>query len=117
MAELTDVATEVADKVVEEADHIVTITGRFTGREKRIAVTGVVVGAIAVAVAAAINERQMRKRYAEQAEAEIDQIREHFRARQVAREEKPSLDELKGVVEDAGYHPHRVPETRHIRYR
>lgn len=107
MAEVTEAAieaaTEAADKVIEEADHLVTITGRFTGREKRIAMTGVVVGAIAVAVAASINERKLRQKYSQLAEDEIDQMREHFRARTVAREEKPSLEELQEVAEEAGY--------------
>lgn len=103
MAEVTEVATEVVDKVVEETDHIAEVSGRLSGREFRLFMAGVVVGGIGVAVGAAINERRLRQKYSQLAEDEIDQMREHFRARTVAREEKPPLEELKGVVEDAGY--------------
>jgi hypothetical protein len=50
-----------------------------------------------------VQDKRLRTRYEELAEAEINQMREHFRARTVAREEKPPLEELKGVVEEAGY--------------
>lgn len=103
MAELKEVATEVVDKVVEETDHISEVSGRLSGREFRLFMAGVVVGGIGVAVGAAINERRLRQKYSQLAEDEIDQMREHFRARTVAREEKPPLEELQGVVEDAGY--------------
>lgn len=103
MAEVTEVATEVVDKVVEETDHIAEVSGRLSGREFRLFMAGVVVGGIGVAVGAAISERRLRQKYSQLAEDEIDQMREHFRARTVAREEKPPLEELQGVVEDAGY--------------
>lgn len=107
MAEVTeaviDAAAETADKVVEETDHIAEVSGRLSGRELRLLLAGVGVGAVAVAVAASIHERKLRKQYAEQAEAEIDQMREHFRARLVARDEKPSLQDFEKVVDEAGY--------------
>jgi GGDEF domain-containing protein len=103
MAEVTEVATEVVDKVVEETDHISEVSGRLSGREFRLFLAGVGVGAVAVAVAASIQERRLRQKYSQLAEDEIDQMREHFRARTVAREEKPTLEELKDVVTTAGY--------------
>jgi hypothetical protein len=96
MAELTEAAAEAAETVAE-------VSRRLSGRDIRLVLAGVGVGAAAVAVVASIQERKLRKQYAEQAEAEIDQMREHFRALHVAREAKPSLDELKGVVEEARY--------------
>jgi hypothetical protein len=57
-------------------------------------------------------ERRLRTKYERLAEEEIDQMREHFRARLVARDTKPDLSELGRKVEDLGY---AVPETQEPR--
>jgi hypothetical protein len=114
MAELTEVATEAvaeaAETVAEGATSMAEVSRRLSGRDIRLVLAGVGVGGIAVGVAAAfIQDKRLRKQYAEQAE---DQMREHFRAREIAREEKPSLDELQEVVDEAGYtNPNKVKPT------
>jgi hypothetical protein len=112
MAELTDVATEVADKVVEETDHIAEASRRISGRDIRLVLAGVGVGAIVGSmIGGFVQDKRLRTKYEELAESEIDQMREHFRAQIIAREEKPALEELQGVVENAGYStPNKKPD-------
>jgi hypothetical protein len=128
MAELTEVTeavAEAAETVAEGATNVAEVSRRLSGREIRLVLAGVGVGAVAVGVAAFFQDKRLRKKYEQQAEAEIDQMREHFRAREIAREEKPSLDELQGVVEEAGYSTPKLdpierkfeelpPETRNV---
>lgn len=47
--------------------------------------------------------RRLEKKYAERAEQEIDEMRDHFRNQMIAREVKPDLDELGKKVTDLGY--------------
>jgi hypothetical protein len=118
MAELTEVTeavAEAADTVAEEATHIAEVSRRLSGREIRLVLAGVGVGGIVVGVAAFFQDKRLRKQYEQQAEDEINQMREHFRAKEVAREEKPALEELQGVVEDAGYsNPKTDPATKAV---
>lgn len=48
-------------------------------------------------------DRRLRKQYERIAEEEIDQMRDHFRARLFAKDEKPNLDELAKVVKEENY--------------
>lgn len=56
-----------------------------------------------------VAEKRLRTKYEKLAEEEIDAMREHFRARLVAKEVKPELSDLGKKVEDLGY---RAPEGR-----
>ncbi len=108
MAEVTEEAIEAAadaaDRVIEEADHIVEVSRRLSGRDIRLVLAGVGVGAIVGSmIGGFVQDKRLRTKYEELAESEIDQMREHFRAQIIAREEKPALEELQGVVENAGY--------------
>jgi hypothetical protein len=63
-------------------------------------VGGVVVGGT---VAYFVTERMLRTKYQTAAETEIDEMREHFRRKMVAREKKPDLGDLGAVIETAKY--------------
>lgn len=57
---------------------------------------------ISGAASFAYADKRLRKQYEQQAEEEIQQMREHFHAKVVSMEKKPGLD---GMVRDLGYVP------------
>jgi hypothetical protein len=97
MAELTEVAEEVADVVEEAIDDGIYIKGWV----------GFVMTAVGAGVGAFVGyrvaQRRLRDEYAREAETEIDQMREHFRARLMVRESKPEITDLNQRVEQLGY--------------
>lgn len=101
MAEVTEVVADVAEVVSEEAADVAEVARRLTSREARFLTLGIF-GGLAVGGGAAylVTNKLLSTKYQQYAEQEIDEMREHFQQRLVAKEEKPSLDE---VVEDLGY--------------
>lgn len=105
MAELT----EAAEAVEEVAEEIVKVVGMV---DRRLAIIAIgLTAAVSTAVGYYIADRRLRKKYTEVAEAEIEEMRVHFRKRLVARETKPEISSLGKTVEELGYAP-TPPEER-----
>lgn len=102
MAELNDVVADVAEEVAEGAEYVAEVS---RGLDTRLVVAGVVFGFATGFVAGGwyVN-RRLRTQYEQIAEDEIDEMREHFRRRLVAKEEKPDLASEAGkIVQREGY--------------
>lgn len=102
MAELNDVVADVAEEVAEGAEYVAEVSRAL---DTRLVVAGVISGFVTGFVAGGwyINHR-LRAQYQQIAEEEIDEMREHFRRRLVAKEVKPDLGkEAAKIVEREGY--------------
>lgn len=97
MAEPVEVIEDVVEEAVEAFSDGRYIRGRF------VVLSSVLSAVAGAAVSAYFTDRRLRKQYGKIAEDEIDQMREHFRARLVSRETKPDLGELSTKVKDLGY--------------
>lgn len=101
MADVTEVATEAvaeaAEAVAEEATEIAEISRGLSGRDIRLVLTGVGVGLVGGFVAGGLYmNRRLRTEYEKIAEEEIAQMRDHFQAKERARDERQAdLSELK----------------------
>lgn len=100
---------EAQEVVAEAAETVADVSRSLSGRDIRLVLASAGAGLLlGGAIGAFIAERRLRTKYDELAESEINLMREHFKAKTRAREAeelKPTLDELKGVVEEAGYTP------------
>ena len=111
MAELAEAATEAvaeaAEEVAEHAEHVAEVSRALDGRALGI---GLTIGLISGGIAGGLYiNRRLRLKYEQIAEEEIEEMREHFRKRLVAKEDKPDLNELSKVVEREGYAKPNVP--------
>lgn len=96
--ELTQEAVEaVAEAIPEFVESLTKMKVGFTALG--IAIGGAIGGLIGFRLA----WRRLEVKYATIAEKEIDEMREHFRARLVSKEIKPSISELGKRVESLGY--------------
>lgn len=95
MAELTE-AAEAVEEIVEEVVEAVKLPN-----VKLIAASAFVAGA-AVGVGAAyfFAKRQLETKYAQIAESEVEDMRRHFQAKEIAREPKPDLKDLAGAHDE-----------------
>lgn len=110
MAELTEQAlNEAADAMEVVSGEILDAaeaTRGLSSREVRIVLLGILLGAaVGAAGGAFFMERRLRTKYEALAEEEIDAMRDHFRARLVAKEVKPELTDFGEKVESLGYQP------------
>lgn len=104
----TEVVAEVAEEVADQATYIAEASRALSSRELGIAFGGLVVGiGLGGVLGYIFCQRKLETKYQEIAEAEIDDMREHFRARAIAAQEKPPLDDLaqkhQDIVETEGY--------------
>lgn len=113
MAELSGAATEAvaeaAEAVAEEATEVAEVARAIDPARITYAAVGAAAGlALGLLVGYQFAYRRLETKFEKIAEDEIDQMREHFRARNVARDGevvKPGISELKDRIEDAGYVP------------
>jgi hypothetical protein len=108
MAKVSEVATEAvaeaAEEVAEQAEVVAEVARRLSPREIRLTSSGLGLGlVVGIAVGGLYVNRRLRLKYEEIAEDEIAQMREHFRAKEIARQEKPDVQELEDEVARAGY--------------
>ena len=101
MAELEAVA-EVAEAVGEEAFEVAEAARNVDPKWLMIGLgIGLVSGGV---LGYGIANKRLRVKYEQIAEEEIDEMREHFRRRLIAKEEKPDLStEASKIVEREGY--------------
>jgi hypothetical protein len=101
VAELTEVVAEAAEGVASEALNVAAVSRGLSSRDLAI---GFAVGAaVGAGIAFLWTRRKLETKYEKQAEEEIDAMREHFRSRLVAREEKPDLGQLAEQTKELGY--------------
>jgi hypothetical protein len=103
MAVVSEAVADVAEQVATEALEVADVARVFDGRAFGL---GLVAGAVvAGGVTYYVVNRKLQTKYEQIAEEEISQMREHFRARLIAKEEKPDLGGLAEKVQDLGYVP------------
>lgn len=110
MAEVKEEAMKIAEvtseNVHEIADAIPEVVQSLTKVRLSFAALGAAVGAATAAFATyRLVEKKLRDKYSAEAEEEIEQMREHFRARMVVKEEKPDLVDLSKRATGLGYTP------------
>lgn len=101
MAELNEVVAGAAEQVATEAMGVATVARSLSGRD--LAIGLVVGGVIGAGISFLWTRRKLETKYEKIAEEEIDAMREHFRSRLVAKEEKPDLGELAEKTQELGY--------------
>lgn len=98
MSEATEV---VAEEVAEQATHVAAVSRGLSGRSLGLALGGFVVGAGLGATAGYIlASRRLEAKYRQIADDEIEEMREHYYRKDVAREKK---DDLEDIIRDKGY--------------
>lgn len=120
LTEATDVVAEVADSVADEATHVAEVSRALDPRELRLFLVGLGVGLVGGAVAGGlVANRRLRLKYEQVAEDEIDEMREHFRARLLAKEEKPNLTAMtkkaETIAQDEGYSAPNTPKLEEVK--
>jgi hypothetical protein len=101
VADLNEVVAEAAEQVASEALNVAAASRSLSGRDLAI---GLVVGAaIGAGISFLWTRRKLETKYEKIAEEEIDAMREHFRSRLVAKEDKPDLEDLAGKAQELGY--------------
>lgn len=112
MAEVKQKVAEVAvdaAKMTEEHAHeiaeaIPDVVQSLTKMRIGFATLGMAIGAAAASfITWRLVDKKLHQKYSEEAEEEIDQMREHFRSRLVVKEEKPDLIELSRKSAGLGY--------------
>ena len=101
MAEVTEVVAEAAERVAGDALEVAAVSRSISGRDFTI---GLVIGMVGGGLASGwfVNKRVQLK-YEKIAEDEINEMREHFAKRAMARQEKPDISEYQTKVERSGY--------------
>jgi len=104
MAELTEVVADAAEEVADQATSVAEVSRALSPREVRFLLGGIGIGLVAGGVTGAlVARRRLETKYTKIAEDEISEMREHFRARLLAKEGKPDLSHLGDQVADLGY--------------
>lgn len=100
MAELTEAVAEVAESVAGDALTVANVSRSLSGRDFGLgAIFG---GTISALTTFLWSRRHFELKYEKLANAEIDEMREHYRAKQAVVQEKPKLEK---IVEEHGYIP------------
>lgn len=112
MAEVTDVVADVAEQVATEALEVAEVSRSLSGRDLTIGLF--LGGAIGAGAAYLLLRKRLETKYDKYAEAEINEMREHFQARLIAREKKPDLaveaQKVEKISEDEGYSSPNTPK-------
>jgi hypothetical protein len=113
-----ELVEEVTGEVADHLEEVAEVTRRISGRELSFIFSGGVVGlAGGLAVGYFLTKSKLETKYAQIAEEEIAEYREHYRRKTRAHEATSEKAELEAVVKDAGYIPYsdvapaEVPET------
>lgn len=96
MAEVNEV---VAEHIVEGGEQVANVVR--AGRDMSLVLYGSLIGTVGgIAVGYFLAKSRLETKYRQIADDEIDEMREHFRRRETAKQEKPEIDD---VVEKLGY--------------
>ena len=109
MAELNEVVAEAAEEVADQAENVVEVSRALDSKALSI---GLLIGfGVGIPLGFGWANRRLRLKYEQIAEDEIDEMRTHFRARMVAREDKPDLGEAVKIAEREGYSAPNTPKV------
>jgi hypothetical protein len=101
-----EVVAEVAEEVADQATHVAEVSRGLSGRDFGLVFGGLVVGAgVGGALGYIFAERRLDAKYAEIAAEEVAEMREHFHAKEVAREQEAGKGDLEEIVRERGYIP------------
>lgn len=104
----TELVADVADEVAEGATQVAAASRGLSGRELGLVLGSVAVGAgLGAACGFLFARRNLETKYNQIAEEEIAAMREHYQAKMLVAESKPSLEE---IVTESGY---AIPEDNH----
>lgn len=109
--EAADIVADVAEAVSENAEELAAAARGWSPRDGRLFLTGTAIGLFGgVLFGYGWAGKRLRTQYEQIAEQEIDEMREHFRARLIAKEEKPDLAEkAQEISEREGYSTPQTP--------
>lgn len=95
-------ATEqLAEEVAEHIDEVADVTRSVTGRDMGLVFFGSCVGTVGgIAIGYFLAKSRLETKYAQIAEQEIEELREHYNRKAIALQEKPTVEKM---VEDLGY--------------
>lgn len=104
MAELNEAVAEVAEEVADQATTVAEASRALSAREMRFLLGGLAFGAgLGFGLGFLWTRRRLETKYERIAENEIDQMREHFRKRVIAKEGKPDIRALDQKLERLRY--------------
>lgn len=102
----TEVVADVAEGVSEQATHIAEVSRGLSGRDFGFAFGGLVIGVAAGgALGYIFTQRFLEEKYSQIAAEEIAEMREHFHAKEVARDNAEEKGDLEDIVKERGYVP------------
>lgn len=112
MAELAEAVPEEVTELGEALEEGIAET--ISGVEKRMLALGVGIGLVGgFIVGGWVAMRRLETKYSQLAESEIDEMREHFRKRLIAKEEKPDLAaKASEISEREGYSGPATPKLK-----
>lgn len=100
----TEIVADVAEEVAEQATHIAEVSRGLSGRQLGWGLGGLIVGAgIGVTVGYIFAQRRLEEKYNQIAAEEIAEMRSHYYAKAVARENNDEKKELEEIVKEKGY--------------
>lgn len=112
MAELSPEGEAALEEAAETLEEVV---DGINAARVQFGLLGLAVGAaIGAFVGWRIAEKRVREKYQQIAENEIDEMRQHFRQRAIAKETKPQISELSKRVTELGYSDQENPGTPNI---
>lgn len=94
--QLAEQAADHIEEVAVQVEKVADATRRITGKDVGLFSTGIVVGlGIGFAVGYYVADHRLKTKYSKLAAGEISRIREHYYAKDKAREPKPPLSEIR----------------------
>jgi hypothetical protein len=102
----TEIVADVAEEVAEQATHVAEVSRGLSGRDIGLVFGGLVVGAAGGgALGYIFAKRVLEEKYNQIAAEEIAEMREHYHAKEVARDNAEEKGNLEDIVKERGYVP------------
>lgn len=100
----TEIVADAAEEVAEQATHVADVSRGLSGRTVGLAFGGFLVGAATGgALGYIFAQRVLETKYNRMAAEEIAEMREHFHAKEVARDNAEGKTDIEEIVKERGY--------------